>query len=116
MRIWVEVDYSLPVGVGAKYVPGQNGGRQFGTVKIRSDATHYEMEHELHHALHHIDIGDKFHTLNLAQKEGAVYRRLKSSPAWKTYTQDMKDDAYTQLTQRFRDGSVGPEFPPAGLE
>lgn len=95
-----------------------------GRLIIKPDATIYEISHELQHALHHVKVGDAFFPssgkLNLAQKEYAVYQRLRSSPEWSQFTAAQQDDAWKQVINLdgspFPDGSVGPQAPPPGLE
>ena len=106
----------LPPGAGAVYSVDPNvratTGTHYGVIKVKQDATVYEMYHEWQHLKHHMEVGDQFTTLNKAQREYVVYTRMRNSPIWNQLSAEEQRDAYRQAHRIFDDNSVGPDRPP----
>ena len=83
--------------VRGKYSPVEAGGAEVGTIYVREDATHYEVLHEIQHMMHHFDVGDAHRTMPVAQREWAVYNRMKNSYSWDKLTDLERADAKAQL-------------------
>jgi len=89
-------------------------------IYYRPGCTYYEMMHEVEHALHFLRVGPaRFYQLTDAQREMAVYLRLRQSGDWNFFTSAERADAERQLfgpPGGFLDGSRGPQMPPPGSE
>ena len=103
-------------GRGRYHSPPAAGGKEYGYLYLRTDATVYEALHELEHMKHHAEIGPAFRDLNDAQREMAVYRRTFRSARWSKLTPEEQADARNQaFIDPYPDGSRGPDFPPDEL-
>ncbi len=81
----------------ALYEASRTGSLHEGVVRIPSNATFYEIQHELQHAFHHVESGRDFFRLTEAGRETEVYHRLRQSPYWRTFSREEVIDAYRQI-------------------
>ena len=104
---------TLPAGGGGRHNARlHSDGSVTSTIYVHSNATFYEMAHEVEHALHLTRIGyAKYDSLSKAQREYAVYRAMRNNPQWNTWTKAEQDNAFDQIMLY-----NGPEAPPSGYE